>query len=237
MHFGSGSLHVPLLDENTLVQIGAQLMYWPAKAGPLLRRGETSRYVYLLRRGAGFVTYRATPAAEVMVGVLRPGDWIGQDQALSLEPLSVEARVIVTSELLRVEKHRWLDACSADTELSLGLLAQSTGRQQEIMRRMSSCLVDPIEERLPRMLWDLCEPLWHQNGAGAAGVQIPLTQDTLSRMAGCTRVTLHRGLNAMTRLGLLRLKRGAIEVPVPEQLARFSGGMPATVPRPQPGIA
>ncbi len=215
---------------DALTRAGAQLIYWPPKAGPLLRRGFPPRYVYFLQRGAGFVTYRATPTMEMMLSVLQPGEWIGPEQAFGGDLLQLETRVLVTSELLRFERDRWLQACSADPSLALSVLAQAVRRQQEIMQRLSACLTEPIEDRLPRMLWDLCEPLSRSDAASA--VNLPLTQETLARMAGCTRVTLHRGLTAMTRLGLLRLRRGVVEVPAPALLGRYAGGFrpPARLP-------
>lgn len=235
MQVENGFLSGPFLDVDALIRKGAQLVYWPPKAGPLLRRSEPSRYVYRMQRGAGFVTYRATPSMEMMLSVIRPGDWIGLDQAVTQGPLPVEARVLVTSELLRVERTRWLEACAANPALSLTALAQAVERQQEILQRLAACLTEPIEDRLPRMLWDLCEPL-NRPPSGPDGVRIPLTQDALARMAGCTRVTLHRGLSAMTKLGLLRLKRGSVEVPAPDLLARYAGGSTSMAPRAQPAV-
>jgi CRP/FNR family transcriptional regulator, cyclic AMP receptor protein len=232
----SGFLSSERLELPALIRKGAQLTYWPPKAGPVLRRGERSRFVYLMLAGAGFVSYRATPSMEVMLTVIRPGDWVGLDQAMSQEPLPLEARLLVTSELLRVEREKWLDICSADSSLSLNLLSRTVSRQQEILQRLSACLTEPIEDRLPRMLWDLCEPLSH-SPRGADGVRIPLTQDSLARMAGCTRVTLSRGLSSLSRLGLLHLKRGLVEVPAPDLLARYAGARSAPPPLVTPAIA
>ena len=201
---------------------GAQLTYWPPKAGPLLRRGLPVRHAYLLQRGAGYVTCRATPSMDIMLSVLRPGDWIGPEQILAGETPLLETRLLVTSELLRVERQQWLDSANARPGFALSVLAQAVRRQREITDRLTACLIEPIEDRLPRMLADLCEPLGLQSSS--APVQLPLTQEHLARMAGCTRATLHRGLIALARIGLLRLHRGIVEVPDPALLGRYADG-------------
>jgi CRP/FNR family transcriptional regulator, cyclic AMP receptor protein len=213
---------------------GAESLKWDPKSGALPKRGDIRESLFLVTSGLAFASYRAAPTLDVLAYVIGPGEWIGAERALLGVPMTVEARAVAESELLRVERQAWIERCATDAAFANAVLRQVTRRQQEILRRLSSCLTEPIEDRLPTLLWDLCRAL----PVGEQMVRLPFTQDALARMAGCTRMTLHRGLSSLASMGLLRLQRGAVEVPSPERLARYSGRTPAPAvpPRPQ-GIA
>jgi CRP/FNR family transcriptional regulator, cyclic AMP receptor protein len=206
--------------EAAALRAGGESMLWEPKAGPLPERSGSGGSVYLLRRGLGYLLYRASPAMEMMLALVRPGECFRCDQALPAGPDAVEARVICASEFLRLESNRWSAECAANPGLSLLLLELAARRQREIVQRMGDCMTVPIGERLPRLLWDFCVCL---NGRTGEAVTLPLTQSALARIAGCTRVTLHRGVNALTRRGLVRVRRGRVEVPDPAALARYAG--------------
>lgn len=204
--------------EAAALRAGGESFRWDPKDGALPRQGGGS--VYVLRSGLGYLLHRASPAMEIMLALVRPGEFIVCDQALPAVRDTVKARVMCPSEFLRLESKRWSDECAANPGLSLLLLDQAARRQQEVIQRMGDCMSVPICERLPRLLWDFCVAL---NGPLSQTVTLPLTQSALASIAGCTRVTLHRGVNALTRRGLVRVRRGKVEVPDPAALARYAG--------------
>lgn len=220
---------VPILDaietassaiEEAAWRAGGELVRWEPKDGPLLSRCEQGEWVLVLRQGLAYLCFRASPTMDLMLSLVRPGECLGEDRALLGGAADVEARVVTPSELVRVRRSRWVREIAGNPALAVPLLELAARRQREILRRVSACLTASIEERLPQLLHDLCEPLNGGNGP----VTLPLTQEGLARIAGCRRATAHRGLSALARHGLLRLRRGAVEVPSVDALGRFAGG-------------
>lgn len=205
-------------------------MIWRPKAGPLAGRARDIGDVYLVERGLVYVSFRATPAVEFLAYLAGPGDWIGVERALLGGGDNLEARAVVDSDLIRFSRTDWLERCERDAVFSAAVLRQGARHQQEVLRRMTSCMTEPIEDRLPGLLWDLCQPLPNEGGQ----IRLPFTQETLAKMAGCTRMTLHRGLASLANMGLLRLHRGVVEVPEPGRLGRYAWREAAPAQRPGP---
>lgn len=206
--------------EAAAMRAGGEPVLWGPKDGPLPASGGSGGSVYLLRRGLGYLIYRASPVMEMMLALLRPGECFACDQAMPAVPDAVEARVICPSEFLRIEGSRWAAERAANPGLPLLLLDLAARRQREIIRRLSDCMNVPVSARLPRLLLDFCVCL---NGRAGGAVTLPLTQAALASITGCTRVTLHRGVIALTRRGLVRVRRGMVEVPDPAALAHYAG--------------
>ena len=81
------------------------------------------------------------------------------------------------------------------------------------MKRLSDHLLEalflPTDRRVIRRLLDLCE----QYEAGPdRPVVIPLTQTDIAELAGATRPSTNRVLRTLETDGLLRLRRGQVEV-------------------------
>jgi CRP-like cAMP-binding protein len=81
------------------------------------------------------------------------------------------------------------------------------------VKRLSDHLLEalflPTDRRVVRRLLDLCE----QYGPGPdRPVVIPLTQTDIAELAGATRPSTNRVLRALETEGLLRLRRGQVEV-------------------------
>ncbi len=83
------------------------------------------------------------------------------------------------------------------------------------IRRMNQLLVDalftPADARVLLRLAELASV--YAEGEDATGpVTIPLTQETVSELAGTSRATVNRTLREQERLGAVRLRRGGITI-------------------------
>ena len=164
------------------------------KGDTLFHEGDLGDTLHMLVKG--FVAVRiTTPMGETAtLTVLGPGDFFGE-QAL-LTPNSRRTASIVA---LDVVETMTLTAAQCD-ELRNGdrrvdrLLTQALGAQ---VRRLSAGLLEAlyatVESRVTRRLCELATLFG--DGARIGPVEVPITQEDLSTMAGTSRQTVNRVLN------------------------------------------
>lgn len=182
-----------------------------ARDETVLRQGEPGAAFHLLAAGRVAVRVTTPDGETVILSVLSPGDFFGEQALLgprhqrtasvvALEPVETLALDAARFESLRREQP------SVERFLVEVLAAQ--------VRRLTAHLVEalhvPAEQRTLRRLLALAHQYRTQNGGGP--VVIPVTQQDLATMAGTTRPTANRVLRAMEDAGALRLARGRIEV-------------------------
>jgi CRP-like cAMP-binding protein len=88
------------------------------------------------------------------------------------------------------------------------------------VRRLSIALLEalfvPADKRILRRLAELAAIY----GLGGAPAVIPLTQDDVAQLAGTTRPTVNKVLQAAAADGMVNLRRGQIEIRDVDALAR-----------------
>lgn len=182
-----------------------------ARDETVLHQGEPGAAFHLLASGRVAVRVTTPDGETVILSVLSPGDFFGEQALLgprhqrtasvvALEPVETLALDAARFESLRREQP------SVERFLVEVLAAQ--------VRRLTAHLVEalhvPAEQRTLRRLLALAHQYRTPNGGGA--VVVPVTQQDLATMAGTTRPTANRVLRAMEDAGALRLARGRIEV-------------------------
>jgi CRP-like cAMP-binding protein len=93
---------------------------------------------------------------------------------------------------------------------------------QRLSDRLTEALYLPAETRVFLRLADLCRVF----GSGTTGTAIPMTQSDLAAMAGTTRPTVNRALQAAQSAGAILLGRGRIEVIEPSVLEQLAAPPP-----------
>jgi CRP/FNR family transcriptional regulator, cyclic AMP receptor protein len=187
----------------------------------VVHQGEPGAAFHLLASGRVAVRVTTPDGEIVILSVLSPGDFFGEQALLgprhqrtasvvALEPVETLALDAARFEALRREQP------SVERFLVEVLAAQ--------VRRLTAHLVEalhvPAEQRTLRRLLGLAHQYRTPNGGP---VVVPVTQQDLATMAGTTRPTANRVLRAMEDAGALRLARGRIEVLDVQALRREAG--------------
>ena len=159
-----------------------------------------------------------TPLGDIAtVRLVRPGEFFGELAVVAPGPrnatavaLDRSATVMVSRqqlEHLRLE-HRQID------ELIISALATE-------VRRLATQVVDlmylPSEKRLWRVLAELVETYGTEEHPATT---VPLTQQVLAQLTGCTRPTANRILRSGESDGVIALQRSSIEIIDPEALRK-----------------
>jgi CRP/FNR family transcriptional regulator, cyclic AMP receptor protein len=185
-----------------------------AKGEVIFHEGDSGEVLHLIEKG--HVSLRvATPDGDTAVlRVLGPGDMFGEYVLIASGPRAATVTALDVVETmclgqddfhrLRAE-HPYLDA----------LLLDSAIRE---VRRLSAALLDalylPVQQRVLRRLVEVADLY----GAENANV-VPISQSDLAGLAGVTRQTTNRVLAKAQESGVIRLRRGNIEILHPDALA------------------
>jgi len=182
----------------------------------LFHEGDPADALHLIDRGRVAVRVTTPLGETATLEVMGPGDVVGE-LALLPPPARRAATVVALepTETLVLATGAFDELRRAHPEMTEALLAILARRARRQGTRLVEALYLPVEERLVRRLADLVSLY-----GGPAPVDIPLTQDDLAGLAGATRETVNRALQALAADGTVALARGRLQVLDPEGLAR-----------------
>jgi CRP-like cAMP-binding protein len=185
---------------------------YPAGA-TLFAEGDPGTFVVLIVEGRAKVVATTPEGTEVVLSIRGPGDLVGEMAAVdigsvprmagvvALEPLS--SRVLTTAEFVSfLETH---------TDAAMALLRTMAGRMRDSERRR----VEFGAYDTARRLADLLVELTGTHGRATADgihVELPLTQQDLAGLVGCSRESVARALVALRSRGLVSTGRRSLTV-------------------------
>jgi CRP-like cAMP-binding protein len=199
------------LDEDERRQVLAAARRRQFKRGEVLfHEGDPADTLHFIAEGRVMARRTSPMGDSVAFRVIGPGRALGDVAVVSsarrrsstvsaLEPTTTLSLTFADFALL-CERHPGIQTLLAQ------LLA---ARVKRLSDHLLEALFLPTDRRVVRRLLDLCE----QYGTGPdRPVVIPLTQTDIAELAGATRPSTNRVLRALETEGLLRLRRGQVEV-------------------------
>jgi CRP-like cAMP-binding protein len=179
----------------------AKLVRTLGRGATLFREGELSGGVYCTESGL-LKLYRTSLQGEVQIVRLVHGmEVVGHRSLLSGEPLTCSASAVRETRLCFVEAAVVKRCLQSDPALALNLarlLARDLGRSEGQLFNLSQM---DIRGRVTRLLLELRQP----NGWAAE-----LTRAEMSQMVGASPESVSRTLQALARVGAVRLVRRRI---------------------------
>jgi CRP-like cAMP-binding protein len=162
-----------------------------------------------------------TNGGETVIGISRPGDFVGylKDNA----PYTIEA--LEDCQVYFYPKEAIQDLLSIHPELSVKLLENAFEQSQQSQLRLAALMGKSVRERVSMVLSDLAENHGKPSD-GAIEISISLSRDELSSMVGVATETLIRMLSDMRDEGVLMNVGRRMYVLKPEKLR---SRMPMTV--------
>ena len=171
----------------------------------LFHYGDPGDGMHLVRSGRVMIRISTPAGEEACLAVAGPGECIGE-QSLLVEGgrRSASAIALEAAETLFLSRMAFLAMRGDDPVLDRIMVSLLTARVLRLTDQLVEALFVPAPRRVLRRV------------AEAAGMYgdggIPLTQDEIASMAGCTRPTVNRALRSAEEAGLLDLARRRIRV-------------------------
>lgn len=183
----------------------------------IFHEGDPADTLHLIDKGRVAVRITTPLGDAATLAVLGRGEVVGEMAMLS-EGARRGATVVALepTETLSLTRDQFGGLRDAYPAVDRFLVAAMAARINRTDSHLIEALFVPVERRLLRRLVTLAD----QYGDGAAGTEIPLTQDDLASLAGTSRATANRVLREAEEAGIVSLRRGGLTVVQPDELAR-----------------
>ena len=204
----------PLDDEQRRAVLRSAVRRRYRNGDSLFHQGDPGDSFHLLDKGHVAIRILSPRGETITLDVMEPGDSFGEQSIIAPEARRTASVVAIGAvETLMLHRDAFLDLQRrhpAVSKVLVGLLAAQ-------VRRLSDQVMDAhtlsADERVLKQLRRLAHAF---ESAGAA--TIPITQEELASLAGTTRPTANRALQALVADDVVRLGRGRIDVPSVDRL-------------------
>ena len=189
-----------------------------AKGEVILHRGDASPGMFVIVTGRVRVSVVSEDGKEATLGVLGPGEVLGEISLLDGEECSADVAAQEDCQLLMIERNQFLRLLRSNSELCLHLMAVLSRR----LRRSNAILEDiallDLPSRLGRLLLRLAEDCGVAAGRGTR-IEVKLSQKDLGTLIGCSREKVNKQLRQWEQGGVLGKDGGRIVILQPRVLA------------------
>lgn len=202
-----------LSEEDRRAVLGSARRRRFARGEIVFHEGDLGDTFHLVAAGRLAVRTTTTAGDVVVLAVFGPGDGFGEHAIL--DPKARRTATVVAlepSETLALPGAAFEALRAEHPDVDRFLVRYLVGRVLDLSKQLAEALYLPADIRVLRRLLDL-DTLY-------GGGPIPLTQEELASLAGTTRPTANRALQAAVAAGSVVLGRGRVEVVDREELAR-----------------
>jgi len=158
---------------------------------------------------------------EVMLGVLGPGDVIGEMSVLDGEDVSADVTALEDCVLLFLERARFLRLLRADADLCLRLMAVLCRRLRRSNATLEEMALLDLGARLARLLLRLAGDYGAPTARGTR-IEVKLSQKDFGTLVGSSREKVNIKLREWEEAGVLGKDAGRLVLLRPDVLAAAS---------------
>jgi CRP/FNR family transcriptional regulator, cyclic AMP receptor protein len=171
----------------------------------IFAQGDASDCVMYIQEGAVRLTVLSDSGKEAIVGVLGPGDFLGEG-ALAGQPVRMgTATAVSMTSLLVVPKKQMIQLLHDDPGFSDRFIGYMLSRNIRIEEDLVDQLFNSSEKRLARTLLLLAR---YGKEDKPQGVLPKLSQEMLAEMIGTTRSRVNFFMNKFRKLGFIEYNGG-----------------------------
>ncbi len=186
----------------------------------IFHEGDPGDSLHIIIEGSVRVAVLSPTGAETTIGVLGPGEFVGDLALLDGRPRSASVVALQPTKTLVVTRSSFTRWLSERPQAALALLETLSLR----VRRTDEALADfaflDLPHRLAKRLLALANVQPENNPTDR--VRLRVTQAELASMLGVSRESVNKQLNLFAREGWIALGRGSVELTDPEALRTFA---------------
>ena len=181
-------------------------MDFPGQSVELLRgqvlwnEGDASDFVVFIEEGNLEVVRYSADGECAILNVLKPGEWLGEMSCLDGQPHSATVRSRAGGRIRRVLKSEFVQWVHGDPQRWQALLHKQSERLRRLTGRFVENSLESVRRRLVRRLLE----------SGTS--EIAVTHQELAEELGTTRESVSKALGELSRAGLVKGRRGKIEI-------------------------
>lgn len=181
----------------------------------LFHQGDPGDTVHLLDRGHVAIRVLDRQGTIITVDVLAPGESFGEQSLIDPNARrTATATAIGNVETLTLNRAAFTDLRERHPSVSSILVDLLAAQVRRLTNQLLEAHTMPAEARVVKRLGQLA-----RNFADGDSATLPITQEDLATLAGTTRPTANRALQALVSDGTVVLGRGRIVIPDVRRLA------------------
>lgn len=198
---------VPLFSnvaEEDLSELVASLQRVTHKKGSVIvSHEEPGTNLFILVDGKVKVVLYGASGREVILSLMKDGDFFGEMSLLDGEPRSANVVAMSDTELLVLERHDFIKWLTSHPAAVLGLLGELSKRLREADERIGSLALLDVYGRVARTFLDLGRKEGKRVADGILITERP-TQAEIAGLVGTSRETVSRAMSELSRRGYIR---------------------------------
>ena len=178
-------------------------------------QGDTTRIVYVVKRGAVRIARETRDGKDVTVALLGAGDFFGEETLFDDRPRTTVAVVVEDALLCTVRADDLFALLANDPALALNVAKLLSGRLDDARATMEDLAYARVGDRIVHLYRKLAA----EHGVAAPGglrVDLRLTHADVASLVGSTRETVSAEIAKLVEAGRLRVDGRAVIVPMEE---------------------
>lgn len=171
------------------------------KSSAILREGERTDSLYVINSGKVKVLMRDEEGKEVILSILKKGDYFGELAVIDELPRSASVVTMEPSEMTVLSKAEFIQCVANNPGIAMTIMRGLAQRLREADLKIESLALMDVYGRVARTLLQLAEP---ENGKMV--IKNRLSQQEIASMIGASREMVSRILKSLAHDGYLTIE-------------------------------
>jgi len=193
------------LSPETLGDLAKRVWQKEADAGTVIvSQEDRGDQLFVIVSGKVKVVLYGETGREIILSILRGGDFFGEMSLLDRQPRSANVVAVEDSQLLGLDRDAFQTHLGAHPQTALAILAEMSRRLRHADEVIGNLALLDVYARVARTVRDLAQKQGEPVDGGLLIKERP-TQQEIAGLIGTSRETVSRALNDFTRRGLLEM--------------------------------
>jgi CRP-like cAMP-binding protein len=194
------------LPEETIADLAQRVWHKQAGAGTVIvSHEEAGEALFVIARGKVKVVLYGETGREIILSILKAGDFFGEMALLDRQPRSANVVAVEESDLLCLDREAFQNHLTAHPSTALAVLAEMSRRLRHADEVIGNLALLDVYGRVARTIRDLAQKQGEPVDGGLLIKERP-TQQEIAGLIGTSRETVSRALNDFTRRGMLEMQ-------------------------------
>jgi len=194
------------LPAEVLTDLAGRVRPRSVEAGSIIVSAEEAGdSLFVIARGKVKVVLYGETGREIILSILRAGDFFGEMSLLDRQPRSANVVAVEDADLLSLDREAFEKHLSAHPSTALAILSEMSRRLRHADEVIGNLALLDVYGRVARTIRELAQTQGEPVDGGLLIRERP-TQQEIAGLIGTARETVSRALNEFTRRGLLEMR-------------------------------
>lgn len=193
------------LPQEIVADLAKRVWQKTAEAGSVIvSHEEAGDALFVIASGKVKVVLYGETGREIILSILRAGDFFGEMALLDKQPRSANVVAVEESQLLGLDREAFQTHLTAHPSTALAVLAEMSRRLRHADEVIGNLALLDVYARVARTVRDLAQKQGEPVDGGLLIKERP-TQQEIAGLIGTSRETVSRALSDFARRGLLEM--------------------------------